>query len=137
MSNLPVSLSDLVRERIQKDFVSLIPEENWKQLVDGCVKEFTMKQSRDRNTSRERTTSNLEELIYKELEDQAKAFIKAELGKPELANNLWGYADNGMAVPLATQIVQEVCDKHAHKIFSAVVGSMVQNVMMNMRNSVY
>ena len=135
MSNLPVSLSDLVRERIQKDFVSLIPDENWKQLVEGCIKEFTTKQLRDRNTARERSTSNLEELIYKELEDQAKAFIKAELAKPELGNSLWGYADNGMAVPLATQIVQEICDKHAHKIFSAVVGSMVQNVMMNMRNS--
>lgn len=133
MSNLPVSLSDLVRERIQKDFVSLIPEENWKELVDGTVKNFTQRKERGhRGNDNYRLTSDLEELILADLTERTKALIKTELNKPEY-QTMW----DGMGQNVASQVVQEICDKHAHKIFNVMISTMVSQVMMTMRNSTY
>lgn len=124
--NFPTSLNDLVRQRIQSDFVQLIPEENWATLVNSTVSQFTTKRKRG-NYQDERYTSDLDELIIDHLKEIAKAAIKEELSKPE-HQVTW---NNGN--PIAGAIVQEVVDNHAHKIFSMVVGSMVANVMQNMR----
>lgn len=129
MSNLPATINELVRDRIQKDFVQLIPAENWTQLVDSVVKQFTVKKKRG-NYQEERYTSDLEELIYADISARAKDIIKAELNKPEYSS-MW----DGMNQQVASAVVQEICEKHGQLIFNKVIASMVGNVMMNMRNS--
>lgn len=129
MSNLPATINELVRDRIQKDFVSLIPAENWTQLVDGVVQQFTIKKKHG-SYGCERYTSDLEELILADLEVRAKELIKAELCKPEY-NSMW----NGMNQSVASTVVEELVANHSQTLFNKVVASMVGNVMMNMRNS--
>lgn len=129
MSNLPANLTDLVRDRIQKDFVQIIPEENWKQLVEGVVQQFTVKKKRNQYQN-ERYTSDLEELVYADLETKAKELIKAELNKPEYTS-MW----NGMNETVASAAVQEICQQHGQAVFNKVISNMVGNVIMNMRSN--
>lgn len=130
MSNLPVSLSDLVRDRIQKDFVSLIPEENWKELVEGTIKIFTQKKDRGhRGNDNFRQTSDLEELILADLTERTKVIIKAELSKSEY-QSMW----DGMGQQVASEVVQQLCEKHGQRIFTHMIGTMVSNVMQSMRH---
>ena len=131
MSNttMPATINELVRERIQKDFVSLIPAENWTQLVDGVVKEFTVKKLRNRNSGNERSTSDLEELVREDLEARFKEIIKAEFNSGKYQTMWDGY--NQQIAPL---VVQEICEKYSGRIFNSMSSGVVAQVMSNMRN---
>lgn len=133
MSSLPVNLADLVRDRIQKDFVALIPEENWKTLVDAAIRDFTaVSRERDRHGQNPRRTTDLEELIYEHIRDTFKAKIKEELGKPEYISST--YIDGFNIGPA---VITEIIEKHGHKLFASLISSMVANTLANMRSNGY
>jgi hypothetical protein len=127
MADMPATINELVRDRIQKDFVSLIPVENWTQLVNGVVQQFTTKKKRGQYQE-ERYTSDLEELILADIAARAKELIKAELNKSEY-QSMW----DGMGQQVASATVQEICEKYGHTIFNKVIANMVSNVMLNLQ----
>ena len=116
-------IEDLVAERIRKDFIELIPKEQFDRLVQAQINEFTTsKGSYDK--------SPLGRMISAEIASRFGAMVKAELDKPEWQNQ---FSEHGYIRP--SDAVRVMLMENMAEIFLAAHGAMVQRATDSLRSA--
>lgn len=106
-----------VKERIKDAFVSLIPDEQWNEMVQKEIhKYFELKEQRYDNRSH---VSDFTIAVHAELAIEVKSRVKTYL--QENFNNVW--YENG--VPVCNAKVEEMITKNAGKILSDMIGGSI------------
>jgi len=106
-----------VKEKIKDAFVSLIPDEQWNEMVQKEIKSyFEVKEERYDNRM---YASDFTRTVHSELTSEVKVRVKTYL--QENFNNVW--YDNG--VPICNAKVEEMITKNAGKILSDMIGGSI------------
>lgn len=121
-----VNIADVIRQRLQTDFMTLLPEESFKVMTDKALAEFTQPKSRNIGNGRNIMLSDAEFLVYQELERAFVAKLKAEINTPEFNS----YVDGRLQVP---DFVAEMITQHGDKLVAALFGGLIAQVMQNFR----
>jgi len=117
----PSKLMEMVRDRIRATYVSLIPEEQWSQMVKKEIDAFFVEREGYRNYER---MSNFKQVVYGELEKKAKEIAKQYLDS--ISSNDW---EGNVLKP--SDFVKELFAEHAGKILLSTLGNMVQQAVNN------
>jgi hypothetical protein len=119
----PSRLMEMVRDRIRATYVSLIPEEQWTQLVKKEIESFfTEKETNE--YSRVDYISSFRRVVYLELEKKAKEVVADFL--KSISNNDW----NGVG-PTPGEFVKKFFAEKSSEILLGVMGSMIQSAINN------
>lgn len=121
-------LMDAVRDRIKAEFVGLIPEETWKQMVQTEVKRFFEVKDRS-GYSHGKSYSDFQGIISEELEKETRRRLAEFLGKPEWQSHWDGYQD-AMGESLKKFMVER-----AGEIVTTVLGNSFQQALSGMRRN--
>jgi len=125
----PAKIMDAVRDRIKAEFVSLIPEDAWKGLVDAEVKKF-FEAPREDHYSRG-YPSDFQRTVWGCLEVEVKKRVKEYLDSPEWLEE---WSNNGK--PLASEAIKKVLIDNAPAVLANILGSAMQQTLSQMRMSI-
>lgn len=126
MSNLPARLEDVVTERIRATVAELMPEEQWRALVESAIKEFTS-QTSDWHGTR---ASPIQKMIFVALEKHFGQQIEKALASDEF-RGVWGVNGGEQPSKGVTEIVRQLTPE----IIAAAYGSMIQGAVAQLRNN--
>lgn len=112
-----------VKERIKEAFVSLIPDEQWNEMVKKEVDTYF--QVKEEGYGERGRSSSFTREVHTCLQDEVRTRVKEYL--QENFNNVW--YDNG--VPVCNAKVEEMITKNAGKILSDMIGGTIQMVLNN------
>lgn len=118
------TIKDKIRERIQKEFVELIPEEAWKALVAGEIKWFM--EDTSSGGYRQSGPSPLRDMIRTELTNRFKEDVKKELDSMQ---GSWD-PDGKM---IAGEAVKELVKGIAPELWELAVAGVVQKAIEGFR----
>lgn len=123
----PATLMNGVRDRIKATFISLIPDEQWEQLVQKEVDDF-FKQKED--SYRREYKSDFQHVcrsvIHELATEKAKEFMK------DYENTMWS---NGKII--VNHKLKELIVSQAPDILESIIGSYFQTAINNMKNRGY
>ena len=117
----PTKLIDDVRARVQATFALMIPEAEWRSLVEREIKVFL------RGDEAAGKSSGLRRIVTSELDAFFRARIKEELGKPE-----WS-AQYVNGVAQSSEQLKELMIESAPRLFAATFGAMFQQALENLK----
>lgn len=117
------TIKDKVRERIQKEFVTLIPKEAWKQLVDG---EINWLVSPRKEYGRE-NPSLLKEMIREQLREIFAKQIKEELAGMQAED--WNAEGRPCAGPAVRLMVKQL----APELWELAIRDVIQRAVDGLR----
>lgn len=121
MSNIdkfnPQSLADTVKDRLKATFISLIPEEQWDQLVSNEIEVFFEKKEDAYSTNRTSSTK-FQQLIQKELENYS-----IERLKEYFASDQFRVAYDEKGEPVMSEAI--------NKLIAENSGQMLMNLFHN------
>ena len=112
-----------VKEKIKDSFVSLIPDEQWNEMVQKEVSSY-FKEKQDGYGDRGYSSSftkDVHSVLSEEVKVKVKEYLQANF------NNTW--YDNG--VPVCNEKVEEMITKNAGKILSDMIGGTIQMSLQN------
>lgn len=112
-----------VKERIKDAFVSLIPDEQWNEMVKKEVDTYF--QVKDGGYNERVRASNFTLDIYTCLKEEVDTRVKKYL--QENFNSVWD--NNGVSICNAK--VEEMITKNAGKILSDMIGNSIQMALNN------
>ena len=118
----PAKLIETVRERIRDTYVSLIPEEQWTQMVKKEVDSFFA--IKEQGYHNKNMTSTFQQVVYNELELKAKEIAKQYFNS--ISNHEW---NNGQVCP--GEFVKQLFAEKSGEILLNVLGGMVQCAINN------
>lgn len=90
----PSSVVDKVRTKIREQFVDLIPDEQWNQMIQGEIKDFMELKRPDYNQQRD--VSGLRIIVRRMLEEEVKNRVNAILESKEWSSQ-WAPTPPGSA----------------------------------------
>lgn len=117
----PSTLMQGVKDRIKATFVSLIPDDQWDQMVKKEVDDF-FRESNSGYDNR-RYTSEFKIVVWKVLEEEAKIKIKGVLANPEFQTTY-----NGNKQELSKTIQDAIVAKAPEIFMQAIQGSIAYAV---------
>ena len=117
----PEELIERVRDKIKNTYVSLIPDEQWTQMVKKEVDSFFAERDGD---SRGYRISTFQQVVYNELELKAKEIAKQYFNS--ISNHEW---NNGQVCP--GEFVKQLFAEKSGEILLNVLGGMVQCAINN------
>lgn len=122
----PSALMQGVKDRVKATFVSLIPDEQWEQMISREAEEFF--RTKDRYQSAHSRISDFSIIVNEVLSTVARERINAFL--VEYESHIW---DGNSNMPRAGDLLKELMIKNAPEIFTSIFGNMMQNAINNMR----
>lgn len=123
--NTPARIEDIVEQKIKAQFIELIPDEQFKALVNKAISEFTRSGGFD-NDKR----SPLEKMILEEIKTIFAAQLKDELTKPEYGQK-WKTDGTGHG---PSDVVKALLAELTPHIIEAQYGMMVQAMVNQIRS---
>ena len=129
----PAKLMDAVRDRIKAEFVGLIPEDAWKQMVKAEVERFFKTEDvySYGYSDRKALPSQFQRVVWDALQEDTKARVKAFLDSPEWAGE-WG--ENGQRK--AGEAVRKIVVEKSGEILSSLLANAMQQTIEAMRQRV-
>ena len=121
------TIKDKVRERIQIEFVQLIPKEAWDALVSKEVEWFM--NYKDQWTT-DRSPSPLRQIVRKELEKIFIGQVKTTLMKMEITS----WDDDGK--PMASEAVKKMVKEIAPELWEIAVAGVIQRAVEGLRQQI-
>jgi hypothetical protein len=123
----PARLMDAVRDRIKAEFVGLIPEDAWRQMVDAEIKRFFARTTVQTNYGRDTETrpSPFESLVAEMMRERSKELVRQALEAQ------WDNTTQEHASPL----LAECLAKYGQDIFAATFRGMFENALAGIRNN--
>lgn len=112
-----------VKERIKEAFVSLIPDDQWNEMVKKEVDTYF--QVKEEGYGERGRSSSFTRDVHTCLQDEVRTRVKEYL--QENFNNVW--YDNGL--PVCNAKVEEMITKNAGKILSDMIGGTIQLALIN------
>ena len=128
----PAKLMDAVRDRIKAEFVGLIPEDTWKQMVKAEVDRFFQQQKAYNygyGNQEKILPSQFQEVVWKALEEDTKLRVKAFLDSPEWAGE---WESNGTRK--AGEAVKKIVVEKSGEIVSSMLANAMQQALESMRS---
>lgn len=126
--NTPAKIEDLVAARIRAQFVELIPEETFNNMVKAAIADFTSVRSRNYDGTSPGPTK-LEQIILDEIKRRFMEQVRAALNSPEFVDR-WG--KDGME---PSEFVKRIITDLSPVLVQALFGSVVQSAISHMRNN--
>jgi len=112
-----------VKDRIKDAFVSLIPDEQWNEMVKKEIDSYFL--VREEGYGERGRSSSFTKTVHSVLELEVKERVKTYL--TENFNNVW--YDSG--VPVCNAKVEEFISKNAGKILTDMIGGTMQQILAN------
>lgn len=112
-----------VREKIKDSFVSLIPDEQWNEMVKKELDEYF--KQREEGSGYRTYASMFTKDVHSILSEEVKVKVKEYLSTN--FNAVW--YNNG--VPVCNEKVEEIITKNAGKILSDMIGGTIQMALSN------
>lgn len=123
----PATLMQGVKDRIKSTFVSLIPEEQWKEMIEKEVGKFFREyELRQYNT---RYVSDFSVLVNYLLKEEAEKRMKEYLGSPEF-QTVW--TDNGPRI--ISQAIREMMIENSGLILCNMYQEMFTSMLHRFRS---
>lgn len=116
-------ISEKIRERIQAEFVTLVPKEMWGRLVKKEVEWFLSDTGYINNEP-----SPLKTMVRRELEGMFITQVKVQLSKMQ---GNWGADGNAQAGEAVKKMVKEI----APQLWEGVISGVVQRAVDQFRSS--
>lgn len=111
-----------VKERIKDAFVSLIPDEQWEQMVKKEVASyFDVKTEGYQRGQSSGFTQDVHRVLKEEVDKRVKGYLQSNF------TTVWD--QNG--VPKCDQKVEEMITKNAGKILADIIGGSIQTMLHN------
>lgn len=127
----PSRLMDGVRDRIKATFVSLIPDEQWEQMIQKSCDDFFREVRRDYNHSRSQDVcSDFQMVVREELSKYSRERIKVVM--ETYTSEIWendGFKPNDK--------IKELIIQYAPEIFASMFASRFQQCINDMKNRGY
>ena len=124
------SVQEKIKARIQADFVNLIPDEMWDQLVSSTIAEFRS----DRDHRGDRQVPPIKKMIQTALHEQAQTAIREALDRVHVGT--WDVAGNRAV----GEAMKKLIDEHFDDVLKSVQAGMVEFAVMaatnHMRNAI-
>jgi hypothetical protein len=119
-----------LRDRIRVGLMELIPDEQWDALIKSEVEAFTKPERLDQwGRPVQPSRSSLQHMIRDELNQEAKARIKATLEDEDFKRE---YLDGRYVIG---QAVKKIANELAPTILTGFVESIVESALSRVRNS--
>lgn len=142
----PSKLMDGVKDRIKATFVSLIPDEQWEQMVNAESKKFFEPQrilENSYNNTWKTIPSEFEQLVTKLMKEKAEIYIKELLNDPKYAiTNIWQYNNNTQLSESKIQLsehldnmIKEKMPDMLEQMFKNMISSSFYNLFSQMQNT--
>lgn len=123
----PATLMQGVKDRIKSTFVSLIPEEQWKEMIEKEVGKFFREyELRQYDT---RYVSDFSVLVNSLLKEEAEKRMKEYLGSPEF-QTVW--TDNGPRI--ISQAIREMMIENSGLILCNMYQEMFTSMLHRFRS---
>lgn len=110
--------AEKVKEKIKRDFGSLIPEEAWDQLVKKAVEDFIK--------------NDLGKVVKAELETEVKKRMGYLFNSPEWLGQ-WD-SNSGNNIPSASVMAKKIISENIPQIMEAILGRAIQGIVEQVRN---
>lgn len=127
-------LAKIVAEKIREQFVSLIPEDTFQELVKSNLDQFLNQPTCNSlfytDQYNHPKVSPFVHLIQLEIRDKAKTLIKEELAKPEYQtqwDNIQGFG--------ASEIIRKAIELSANQLVVNIVQSATVNVLNQLKSN--
>ena len=114
----PSTLMQGVKDRIKSEFVALIPDEQWKQMIEKEANDFFKEKELGYSNSRT-YASDFGILVRDELKKEAQKRLADYLQSPEF-NTMYG----AHGVPIAAQKVKELIIENSGLLLQNMFGGM-------------
>ena len=118
------SVTETVTERIKATFVSLIPEDQWKEMVSTELSKFMARQD---NYHRNRNSSPLQDMIKAAIQERFREVIAEELGKPDW-KGVW--ESNGFK---PSEVVAKLVTDAGPALFKTALAEFVNSAIESFR----
>lgn len=119
-------LTEAVEKRVDRVFVEVLDEEQWKQLVAGAIKRFTQPRSMPQSFGKDKVKpSELEELVSAHVRKKLSEWLKSKLDEPGW-NPLW---DDTKSENMPGEIVTEIIKHLLPDIIKAQYGSLIERAV--------
>jgi hypothetical protein len=125
----PSTLMQGVKDRIKATFVSLIPDDQWDQMVKKEVDDFF--KSIDTSYNSKNYRSAFGDVVRGELEKYVKEKISETLKHPDF-DTLWTNNGYNVSEDIKTRLINA-----APQIFAATIENAMSTVIMNLKNRGY
>jgi hypothetical protein len=120
-------IADIVKEQIQRRFVSLIPEDHWDKLIASAIRDATGPQRvRGHDGVWIDGPSKLEELARDEVLRLAKEELARVFAQPEFSIGKW--FDGRM---VASELVAEIAKKNAADLLAGMLAPLMMQISQN------
>jgi hypothetical protein len=122
----PSKLMDAVRDRIKAEFVGLIPEDAWKQMVKAEVDRFfkTEDMYSYGYSDRKALPSQFQRVVWDTLQEDTKARVKAFLESPE-----WSGEWDGNGQRKAGEAVKKIVVEKSGEIVASLLANAMQQTI--------
>lgn len=125
----PAKLMQGVRDRVKATFVSLIPDDQWEQMIKTECDKFFQITERDWRGDRP-CISDFQMVVNSALREITEIKVKEELKKYE--STIW----DGSNIKINDEL-KKLLIESAPELFAKIMGSRVQEVINNMQQSRY
>jgi len=123
----PSTLMQGVKDRIKATFVSLIPDEQWEQMVKKEVDDFF--NTKDREYNNRNRYSDFQAIVRTELEAEARKRLLDYISSPDF-NTVW----QGSGLPVATEFVKNMVVENSGAILSNFYAGMASMMISDFAN---
>lgn len=127
-------LMDAVRDRIKAEFVGLIPEDTWRQMVKAEVDRFFKDgdvYSYGYGNDRKALPSQFQSVVWEALKEDTKLRVKAFLESPE-----WEGEWDGQGGRKAGEAVKKIVVEKSGEIVSSMLANAMQQAIEAMRSRI-
>lgn len=130
----PTKLMDAVRDRIKAEFVGLIPEDTWKQMVAAEVKKFFAEETRSGYQEDRKLPSLFSRVVWEELERNSRERVRTMLSSQEWQGR-FGFSNNQQTCE-ASEMVKKLVVEKSGEILAGILGGAIQQTIDSMRQRV-
>ena len=124
------TIQDTIKERIQKEFVSLIPDEAWKKLVQGQIDWFMTRPNKSYHSSSKYDPAPLDILVRKELEKMFSEtivnYINTEM------SGVWDQHGD----PAPTEAIKKMVKEIAPEIWEIAIAGIITRAVDGLKNQI-
>lgn len=112
-----------VKDRIKDAFVTLIPDEQWNEMVKKEIDTYFQKNEEryDNRSYRSDFTRDVHSVLQQEVKERVKKYLT------ENFNSVW--SANGTQI--CNEKVEEMVTKNAGKILADMIGATIQQTLLN------
>lgn len=127
----PSTLMQGVKDRIKATFVSLIPDEQWDQMVQLEVDKFFREEIDIKSNYNSTRYSSFELLVNQSLEEECKKRLHEYMSGPEFESK-W----NGYGKATASESIKKAMIDNSGEILAGMFAGMFNQFAMQFRNSI-